>query len=121
MSKLVFRLNDVPIDEADGVRTLLKEADIDFYETEAGRWGFSVAGIWLKDEDRFEEAREQIEHFQREHVQRVRAEYEQRRSQGETETFVARLWRHPMQVLFLVAFVAGVLYFSLMPFLSLGD
>lgn len=121
MAKLVFRLNEVPLEEADRVREILMEAGIDFYETEAGRWGFSVAGIWLKDDSEFDRSRMLIEEFQQKHVQRMRAEYADKRAQGETETFLSRLWHMPLQVLFLAAFVAAVLYFSLMPFLSLGD
>ncbi|MFQ3230986.1 MAG: hypothetical protein ACI9DO_002365, partial [Reinekea sp.] len=38
MASIVFRLNNVPEHEADLVRALLLENDIDFYETDAGRW-----------------------------------------------------------------------------------
>ncbi|MGK0318613.1 MAG: hypothetical protein ACI9JP_000792, partial [Granulosicoccus sp.] len=39
MPTLVFRLRNVPEDEADDVRMLMNENDFDWYETSAGNWG----------------------------------------------------------------------------------
>ena len=44
MATLVFRLKYVPDEEADDIRQLLADHDIDFYETSAGRWQVSMAG-----------------------------------------------------------------------------
>ena len=76
MAKLVFRLNDVPDQEADDVRALLLEHDIDFYETSAGKWGFSVAGIWLKHNEDTEQARNLIDNYQRQRTEQVRKEFQ---------------------------------------------
>ena len=42
MSKLLFRLRNVPDDEAEEVRQLLEEHGIETYETDAGNWGISL-------------------------------------------------------------------------------
>ena len=45
MSKLLFRLRNVPDDEADEVRELLTQHSIEFYETGAGNWGISMPRV----------------------------------------------------------------------------
>ncbi|MEL0637406.1 MULTISPECIES: DUF6164 family protein [Marinomonas] len=57
MATLVFRLKYVPDDEADDIRQLLFDNDIPFYETSAGRWQISLAGIWVKDKEHATAAR----------------------------------------------------------------
>ena len=64
MSKLLFKLRNVPEDEAEDIRKLLAEHSIDCYETSGGRWGLGMPGIWLADESRFQEARDLIDHYQ---------------------------------------------------------
>jgi len=60
VAQLVFRLKNVPDEEADDIRGLLAEHDIEFYETSAGRWQISMAGIWVKDKEQATKARELI-------------------------------------------------------------
>ena len=50
MPSLLFKLKDVPDDEAEEVRQLLAAEDIEFYETEAGSFGLSFAAIWITDD-----------------------------------------------------------------------
>ncbi|MBJ7554604.1 hypothetical protein JHD45_09680 [Marinomonas spartinae] len=56
MATLVFRLKFVPEEEADDIRQLLAEHDIPFYETSAGRWQISLAGIWVRDKEQAQKA-----------------------------------------------------------------
>ncbi len=114
MAKLLFRLHNVADDEADEVRDLLRTQQIDFYETDAGRWGISVAALWLVDETRLEEAQRLIDDYQAERSTRLAAEHHLSESLGE------RLRRQPLTILAYLLLVALVLYFSLMPFLDLG-
>lgn len=60
MATLVFRLKYVPDEEADDIRQLLTDHDISFYETSAGRWQISMAGLWVKDKEQALQARELI-------------------------------------------------------------
>ena len=57
MSKLLFKLRNVPEDEADDVRNLLTTHQIDFYETSAGNWGISLSAIWITHDEQFDEAK----------------------------------------------------------------
>ena len=83
MAKLIFRLHNVPDDEAEDVRQLLDEHGFETYETQAGRWRISMPGIWLIDNSRKDEARAVIEAYQRERQARLREAYETAREAGE--------------------------------------
>lgn len=119
MPILLFRLNGVPEDEADEVRALLDAHHIDFYETQAGRWGISVVAIWLRDEDdhREEEARRLIDDYQERRSQSARADYAARRESGQAETLAERFRREPLRLLVYAAIILAILYFTLVPFL----
>ena len=64
MAVLIFRLNGVSDEEAQDVRDLLSDNALESYETSAGRWGLSVAGLWLVDENNTVRARELIDAYQ---------------------------------------------------------
>lgn len=120
MPTLLFKLNHVPEDEAEEVRELLVEHRIRFYETSAGRWGISLAAIWVRDEDedQLARAREVIERYQQARAERVRADYEASRRAGEHETLTSRLADHPLRSVLYLAGILAVLFFTLMPFIN---
>ncbi|RBP79470.1 hypothetical protein EBI01_16010 [Marinomonas rhizomae] len=72
MATLVFRLKYVPDEEADDIRQLLADHDIAFYETTAGRWQISMAGLWVKDKEQAIKARELIREDQIARAQTMR-------------------------------------------------
>ena len=74
MAKLLFRLNGVSDDEAERVRTALNKAEFNYYETNDGKFGLGVAGIWLHNEYDYQDARELIDQVQQEWQQEVQAE-----------------------------------------------
>ena len=117
----IFKLRNVPDDEADDVRALLVENEIDFYETTAGNWGISAPGIWLKDESRFAEARALIEEYQVARQQRVRQEYEQLRQQGRQRSVVDLIRSNPLRFILYLAGILVLLYISTKPFLLFGQ
>jgi len=112
MTTLVFRLRNVPDDEADDVRALLDEARIDWYETTAGNWGIAMPGLWVEDGDEAMRARPLIDVYQRERAARMLAAREP------VSTF-ARLRERPVASLAIIAFCAFVLYVSIDPFVAL--
>lgn len=75
MAVLLFKLRYVPDDEAQEVRELLSENDINYYETSAGVLGISMPGIWLKNEIQAEKARQLIDEYQTQRQNDVREEY----------------------------------------------
>lgn len=119
MPILLFRLNGVPEDEADEVRKLLDSHRIDYYETQAGRWGISLAAIWLRDgdADREEEARHLIDDYQERRSASARADYAAQLAQGRAETLAHRFRREPLRLLIYAAIILAIVYFTLAPFL----
>jgi len=111
MAKLLFRLNDVPEDEINAVRSLLEQQDFDTYETDSGRWGISVAAIWLRNEDQYEEAHAIIEEYQQERLADAR-------QNDVHQTLAERCAERPIEVIVIAAAIAGVLALSVWPFLT---
>jgi len=72
MATLVFRLKYVPEEEADDIRQLLFDNDIAFYETSAGRWQISMAGLWVKDKEQATKAIALIREDQHKRAQTMR-------------------------------------------------
>ena len=121
MSKLVFRLNNVPEEEAQMVRELLTDHNIEFYETHAGRWGISVAALWLHQEEDFQRARAIIDEFQQTHHLKMRTEYEQAKEAGLVPTFWQLLRASPLVFItywVLILAVAGLTIFPMFGFFN---
>lgn len=116
MAILLFRLNDVPSDEAHEVRELLDAAGIPFYETSAGNWGISVAAIWLPEEDDFVRARLLLDDYQQQRAFIQRQRYLEQQPEG----FWQYHRRKPLQFLFYCAALLLVAYASVKWVIELG-
>lgn len=120
MPIMLFRLNNVPEDEAEEVRTLLTDNGIDFYETHAGNWGISTAAIWLRDASRFAEARTLLDTYQAERSIRAREAHRRAEAEGLNKGMLHALKEHPLRLVVYLAVIAAVLYVSTMPFFHWG-
>lgn len=120
MARLLFRLNGVPEDEAQDIRECLDEGGIDYYETSAGRWGISVAAIWLKDEVQLERATAIIDEYQQQRFRTAREEYERLKREGKLENLFDRFRREPLRMMIYVLAILAVLYLSILPIIHLG-
>jgi hypothetical protein len=112
MAKLLFRLRNVPDDEATEVRDLLSSHDIAFYETTAGNWGISMPGLWLHDDADYPRARALLDDYQRERTIRMREQYLADRAAGRSDTMIDALRREPAKVIGYLVLVAAVIYIS---------
>ena len=121
MAKLIFKLKSVSDDEADDIKNLLAENKIEFYESPAGNWEISMHALWLNDEAKYAQAKQLIDEYQVRRSQRMRLETQQKIEQGEHETFIQRLLNKPVQFLITLAIIVFILYFSIMPFLEIGQ
>lgn len=121
MAVLLFSLRNVPDDEADAIRALLSENDIDFFETSAGNWGISAPGIWLKDSAGHERAKELLEGFQQSWSEAQKEKFHQLAQNGEINTVFNRLKQNPLQVIIYIAIALFILYVSINPFVNFGD
>ncbi|SFU51389.1 DUF6164 family protein [Halomonas korlensis] len=119
MATLLFRLNNVPDEEADEVRSLLEGHGFDTYETRAGFWGLGVAAIWLHDDAQLASARQAIDQYQQALGERVRRERDELAARGQAPTLWRRLWRHPLRIALLSALTLAILALSLLPFVWL--
>ncbi|MDP1558875.1 MAG: DUF6164 family protein [Nitrosomonas sp.] len=121
MSKLLFKLRGVPDDEAEDVRELLADNEIDFYETSAGNWGFSMPGIWLRDADQFEKAKDLLDEYQKARGIRAREEYARLKREGKNRTFIDWARENPVQLILFSAIIAAVLYLQAMLVINIGE
>ena len=121
MAVLLYSLRNVPDDEADAIRTLLSENQIDFFETAAGNWGISAPGIWLKDPTRHESAKALLEEFQESWTKVQKEKFRQLAENGEIDTAFNRFKQNPFQVIIFIAISLLTLYVSIKPFVNFGD
>lgn len=120
MAVRLFSLNGVPEDEAQDVRDLLSDHDIDYFETPAGRWGISAPSLWIKDATQVDYARMLIDSYQLKRRQDAQSHYKQLLQDGHTMSLFSRIKQQPLQFLFYIMFVILILYFSIIPFFHIG-
>lgn len=120
MPAKLFSLSGVPEDEAQEVRALLTESEIDYYETPAGNWGISSGAFWLNDESQLEKGCALIAAYQDERLARARAAYEALKKEGRNRTLVDVIGENPLRFLVYLAAIAAIVYFSIKPFLDMG-
>ncbi len=119
MSRLVFRLRNVPDDESDAVRALMDEHEFDWYETTAGNWGIAMPGIWVRNANDAPLARSLIETYQQHRSDTMRRDYESQRRAGRAPTLMHKIRQQPLRVMGIVAFCLFILFVSINPFLQL--
>ena len=107
MSRLLLNLRNVPDDEADDVRALLDEKQIEFYETNPGPWGISAGGIWVAKDEDFAAAKRALDDYEQQRSVRVRAEYAAARRAGTAETLAGILRMQPARI---VVALLGILF-----------
>lgn len=120
MPKFIFNLKSVPYDEADDVKNLLAENNIEFFESPPGNWGVSVHALWLQDDAQRVQAKQLIKEYQLQRSEQLRLEIQQKRENGELETFLQRILSQPIQFIGMAAIIFLILYVSIMPFLEIG-
>ena len=119
MAELLFKLRNVPDDEADDIRELLKDHGIDFYETEAGSWGISLPAIWLQDKAQLQEAKVLLNGYQQQRQRNAREIHAQQIQQGTQRTVMDKVREAPLLAAIYLAAVLIILYISIMPFVDL--
>lgn len=119
MAKLLFKLRDVPPDEAQDVRDLLDQHDISFYETHAGNWGIAMAAIWLKDEMQYQTAMEHIEQYQQQRTQKFRDEYAELEHTGNVPTFLSNMRESPLRFIVYIFSIVVILSIMIAPFINM--
>jgi len=116
MATLLFRLNQVPEDEAEDIRQLLDDAGFDVYETSAGFFGLGVAAIWLRDRNDASRALALIDNYQQQRAETMQSDYQDRIANGEEVGFWQQSLQHPFRSLAVLAIIALVLAAIMLPF-----
>jgi len=112
VAKLIFKLRDVSIDELSEVRALLEDHEIDIYETQGGLFGMSLPGLWVSNDDQYEQARELLDNYAEERQLQIRAEAPKR--------FSDHIWQSPLTTLMSLVSILLILFFSIWPFIRVG-
>ena len=118
VSKILFKLRDVPNDEAQEVRELLERNEIEYYETLGGNWGISLPALWLKKDAQQSRARELLDAYQRDRAGRAREEYERSRLGRDPTARRTNFAESPIRFVAHLGLIVLVLFLSLRFFLS---
>jgi len=116
MAILLFKLTNVPDDEAMDVRDLLERNDIYFYETSAGFWRLGVDALWLPDDTKAESARELIRQYQAERTANQQKVYAELVEEGHAPTLWKNFCASPLRFVMLVIAIVFVLTLTFAPF-----
>ena len=120
MAILLFSLRGVPEDEAFEVRDLLTHHEINFYETNAGNWGISMPGLWLRDELQLNQAQQLLENY---HLYRYKTQREahlQRKAAGEHKTLWQSFQKNPLLFSLYLGAMGLIIYVSIKFLFELG-
>lgn len=77
MAKRLFSYPFSAENEAEAIRNILAQNNIQFYETPGSRWGFSNPSIWITLNDDFPRAKELFTETQKHYAQQARKNYQQ--------------------------------------------
>lgn len=119
MTNHLMNLRHVPDDEADEIRELFAAHDVPYYETPPSRWGISMGGFWVRDDDEARRARELLEDYQRERLQRQRDTYQRELAEGRTGGFWYRLRHKPITTFVACLAILIILALTVAPFITL--
>lgn len=116
----LISLKDVPEEELEELRDLLRTNNISYYETTGGNWGISVPAIWLHHKKQLEHARSLLERYQTERFARVRDEYEALKREGKNRTIIDEIRDNPGRFIVYLMIAALIIYLSIKPFTDIG-
>jgi len=120
MSALLFKLRNVPDDEAEDIRELMKAHSIEIYETSAGNWGISMPAIWIQDDARLLEAKQLLAEYQQTRATDARRTYNENRRLGNAPGFIQKVTERPFAVAGIILFCLFVIYAMTSPFIKLA-
>ncbi len=116
MAYKLFPLRYVPEDEAEEIRALMREHEIDTHETSAGLLGIGEPAIWVNDSVQFIEAQSLIEQYQIERYTLARQAYREQNSSNLQENMIDRFKQQPVKISAAIIVALGLLVLSTAPF-----
>ncbi|GGY60618.1 DUF6164 family protein [Marinobacter zhanjiangensis] len=116
----LMNLRHVPDDEADEIRALFGEHEVNYYETPPSFWGISMGGFWVHDEVEAERAKALLREYQSQRQNRQRQAWEEALQAGKGSGVRHQFLRKPITVIAALLALVFILGVSLAPFLRLG-
>lgn len=120
MSALLFKLRNVPDDEAEDIRKLMSAHGIEIYETSAGNWGISMPAIWVQNDSQLPEAKQLLDQYQHTRAADARKTYNEDRRTGVAPGFIQKVTERPLAVAGIILFCLFVIYAMTSPFIRLA-
>jgi hypothetical protein len=115
MARLLLNLRQVPEDEADDVRALLREHSIEFYESRPSVFGISAGGIWLRHDGDYGRARAELDRYQVARRERAREAHARDLAEGRAPGVAEQLRTDPLRVLLVLAGILLMLGLTALP------
>lgn len=112
-------MRDVPDDEAEEVRNLLKTHNIEYFETFAGNWGISMPALWIKNLNQFDQARALLDGYEKSRAEKMRHDYQEKLQKGEAKSMAQLFLDRPFQFLAYWTLIAVVVFISIYYFFNL--
>jgi hypothetical protein len=116
----LMNLRHVPDDEADEIRALFEEQGVRYYETPPSRWGISMGGFWVHDEEEAARAKALLDDYQRQRFESQRRAYQQGLARGEIGGIGSMFRRYPVRTFAACLAIAVIIGISLLPFIRIG-
>lgn len=76
MSKKLFSYPQDSEEEAESLKSLLIEHNIDYYETPGNRWTYTRPSIWIKDDEQYSQADDILQKHIEDFALTARAKYQ---------------------------------------------
>ena len=119
MPKLIFKLRNVPDDEVTEVHQLLKDNNIDYYETSAGNWSISMPGLWLKTDKQLNQAKQILEEYQKQRAKKAREDYLKLKAEGKQRTLFDEFKDHPIHLVTYFTIIATLIFLPIKLFMTM--
>lgn len=115
----LMNLRHVPDDEADEIRDLFEDNDVHYYETPPSRWGISMGGFWVHEEQEAERAKALLEDYQLKRLHEQRAIYQRDLAEGRSGGLWFRFRQKPVTTIAAAVAIVAIALLSLLPFIRL--
>lgn len=116
----LMNLRHVPDDEADEIRALFQEHEVNYYETPPSFWGISMGGFWVHDAAEAARAKALLREYQAGRQSSQRQVWEEALRDGKGAGVWHQFLRRPVTVMAALLALVFILGLSLVPFLRLG-
>lgn len=117
MTKLLFKLQNVPDDEITDVRELFDTDDFETYETDKGRWGIGLSAIWLRNDEQYDAAKELLNEYQQQRYLNAQIDRDKIEELSFTQGLFVKLKQDPEQFFMSLLALAIVLGVTIYPFI----